>query len=75
MSLTNSINQGDLINGSDSFVVLICDIDDIKEKFPDKTDQEIKEIFEIARRKMTDVLMSDFWDSLDVIENIYEDQK
>jgi hypothetical protein len=67
LSLTNSIHQGDLINGSNSFVVLICDIDDIKERFPEKTDQEIKEIFDLAKDKMTDLTMESFWLSLDII--------
>lgn len=67
MSLTNSIHQGDLVNGSNSFIVLICDIEDIKQNFPDKTDQEIKEIFDLARDKMTDFTMESFWVSLDII--------
>jgi hypothetical protein len=64
------IRQGDYINKDEtSFCVLICDIEDIKQQYPNKTDKEIKIIYEYARRKLTDIIMPDFWLCVDSLED------
>ena len=70
LSATNIHNGTELEEGK-NFVVTICDIDDIKQRLRDNGDQltpkEIKEVYDLARRKLADLLMEDFWFGLDAL--------
>lgn len=66
-----NIHQGSELLEGQNFVVLICDIDDIKQRLRDNGDQltpkEIKEVYDLAKRKLADLIMEDFWFGLDAL--------
>jgi len=70
------IHQGSELEKDHTFVVLICDIDDIKGRIKDNkqkfTAKQIKEIYQLARRRLTDSVMDQFWYSLDAVIDDYE---
>lgn len=73
-----NIHQGSELLEGQNFVVLICDIDDIKQRIEENDDKlsskEIKEVYDLARRKLSDLIMDDFWFGLDaLIQQVKDD--
>ena len=64
-----NIHQGTELEEGRNFVAMICDIDDIKQRVKDNGDtltpKQVQEVYDLARRKISDLLMEDFWFSLD----------
>lgn len=64
-----NIHQGTELEEGRNFVAMICDIDDIKQRAKDNgdklTSKQVQEVYDLARRKISDLLMEDFWFSLD----------
>ena len=74
------LHQGSELEPNQNFIVLICDIDDIKGSIKQNkqkvTKDQLKRIYEYAKRKMTDSVMDQFWYSIDaMIDNILLDDK
>lgn len=69
----SEIHQGAELENGHNFVVLICDIDDIKGRIKDNeqevTEDQLKRIYDYAKRKMTDSVMEQFWYSIDAMIN------
>ena len=66
--------QGSELQEGKEFIVLICDIDDIIQRIRDNDDQifsdaEIKQAYQLARKKLTSLLMDDFWHGIDAMLN------
>ncbi len=73
-----NIHQGTELEEGKNFVVLICDIDDIKGRIQDNGDnlspKEIKEVYDLAKRKLADLIMEDFFFGLDeLIRQVKQD--
>ena len=64
----SNIHQGHLLD-KNRFIVLICDIDDIKGKAKDMglklSKKEVQEAFEYAQRKLSDLTMDQFWEGIE----------
>lgn len=54
------------------FPAIICSIDDFKDRFPELNENEIQTMFEMAKHKISDLLMEDYWICLDTLEHIYQ---
>lgn len=74
-----NIHQGTELEKDHNFVVLICDIDDIKSRMKnegkDATKKELEQIYELAKRRLTDSVMEQFWYSLDAVVDEFEIEK
>ena len=79
MTKLEEIHQGTELEKDQSFVALICDIDDIKGRAKENgeklTKKQLKEVYEYAKRKLADIIMEDFWLSIDTCLSSYEDVK
>jgi len=67
----SGLNQGSELVENNNFIVLICDVDDIRGRVRQRgkhfNEKQIKEIYDKARRRMADYLMEDFWASMDIL--------
>lgn len=76
----SEIHQGAELEHDHNFVVLICDIEDIKGRIKQNkqkvTKAQLKRIYDYAQRKMTDSVMEQFWYSIDAMidEILLEDK-
>ena len=65
------LRQGSELREDKEFIVLVCDIDDITQRAKENnqvlSDSESKQVYELARNKLTDLLMNDFWEGIDVV--------
>ena len=65
----NKLHQGSELEKGQSFIVVVCDKEDIQERAKSNekplTKKQLDLVYEYLKRKMSDIIMEDFWLSID----------